>query len=373
MADYLDREQWHRQLLQRDRDLSVEEVVEAAAGIYSTAPTSYLSLAARIPGFTRFDLERALFKDRTLVRRASMRGSGFLLPIDRIDAVVSASDREEWYTGAVDKAVGAATRRKWTDRVLEILDGRVLRAREIRAEMRVAADRSEALRFLLSSMSQHRLIAFASGTSGWRDNQYGYARWDQWFPDHSVRELDPGVAREELARWYLQGHGPATVDDFAWWSGLNKANAALALSAVSEPYGEGWHDLPGVTPSPSPGGLRLLPIWDTALVTQKSRRRMVDPDRYPYIYDASGNVTSAIVSDARVVGVWDRGGDADRIEIKAAFFDPPGPSEIDAVESEAETLAAAVGATDMTVAFVGDIVDLTRASRNRFMSPLSGA
>jgi len=370
---HFDREQWHRQLLQRDRDLTVEEAVEAAAGIYSTAPTSYLSFAARVPGFSRSDLDRALYEDRTLVRRASLRGSGFLIPIDRIDAVASAPDREEWYTGAVDKAVGASKRRQWTERVLEVLDGRVLRAREVRAEMRIAGKESEALRFLLSSMSQHRLITAASGTAGWRDNQYGYALWDQWFPDRPARKLDPGKSRAEIARWYLRGHGPATVEDFAWWSGLKKTNAELALSAVSEADEDGLYDLSGETPAPTPTGLRLLPIWDTALVTQQSRRRMVGPDRYPCVYDTSGNVTSAIVSEARVVGVWDRGGDADLFEVKAAFFDPPGPPEIDAVETEAATIASAVGAREVTVSFVSDLVDLTTASRNRFMSPLSGA
>ncbi|MEX1038016.1 MAG: winged helix DNA-binding domain-containing protein [Acidimicrobiia bacterium] len=366
----LNSEQWHRQLLRRDRELSVEETVEAVAGIYSTAPTSYLSFVARVPGFTRADLDRALYQDRTLVRRASLRGSGFLIPIGRIDAVASAPDRVEWYTGAVDKAVGADRRRKWTREILDVLDGRVLRAREIRAELGVSGDESEALRFLLTSLSQHRLITAASGASGWRDNQYGYALWDQWFPDHPVREIDPGESRAELARWYLGGHGPATVEDFAWWSGLKKGNAAVALAAVSEADGDGMYDLPGATPAPPPRGLRLLPVWDTALVTQKERRRTVDPAHYPYVYDASGNLTSTIVSDARVVGVWDRGGDNDRIEIKAAFFAGAGPNHL--VESEAESLAAALGATEVTVEFVTDFADLTRASRNRFMSPLSG-
>lgn len=300
-----------------------------------------------------------------------MRGSAFLIPIDRIDAVASAPDREEWYTGAVDKAVGDDKRRRWTAEVIEILDGRVLRAREIRSEMGVSSEQSEALRFLLTSMSQHRLITAASGTVGWRDNQYGYARWDQWFPDHPARELDPDEARIDLARWYLQGHGPATVEDFAWWCGLKQANAHTALSAVAGADGDGFHDLPDRDQAGDPTGVRLLPMWDTALVTQKGRRRMVAPERYHYVYDASGNVTSTIVSDARVVGVWDRSGDNSRIEIKAAFFEPPGKSTIEAVESEATIIATAVAASDVTVEVVDRIVDLTAASRNRFMSPLS--
>jgi hypothetical protein len=373
VAHNLDREQWHRQLLQRERDLTVEGTVEAAAGIYSTAPTSYLSFVARVPRFTNGDLDRALYQDRTLVRRASLRGSGFLIPLDRIDAVASASDREEWYTAAVDKIVGEQRRRKWTREIVTILDGRELRAREIRAEMGLSGEESESLRYLLSSLSQHRQVAAASGTKGWRDNQYGYALWDQWFPDHPARDLNPEEARAEIARWYLGGHGPATAEDFAWWSGLKRANAEKALSAVAEMTGDGLFDLAGASVGPDPTGLRLLPIWDTSMVTQISRRRMVDPLLYPFVYDASGNLTSTIVSDGRVVGVWDRRGDGDRIEIKAAFFGGFDRGLAEAVESEAAVVTAAVGASEVGVDFVDRIVDLTTASRNRFMSPLSGA
>src|SRR5690606_27389614 len=34
------------------------------------------------------------------------------------------------------------------------------------------------------------------------------------------RRLEPDAAAEELALRYFMGHGPATVRDLAWWSGL---------------------------------------------------------------------------------------------------------------------------------------------------------
>ena len=365
----LDREQWHRQLLQRERELSVEEAVELAGGLYSTAPTSYLSCVARIPGFSRADLDRALYEDRTLVRIGTLRGSGFLIPIDRIDMVMSAGDRKEWYASAVDKIVGEKQRKAWTERVVRILDGNVLPAREIRARLGVSGKEAEALRYLLSSLSQQRLVAAAAGPTSWRDNQYGYALWDQWFPDHPAVQLDPEEARLELARWYLQGHGPGTIEDFSWWSGLKKANARKALEGVAQPH-DGFYDLNPPADLPEPSGLRLLPIWDTALVTQKTRRRMVAEDLYPYVYDSSGNVTSTVMLDGEVIGVWDRGGDNERLEVKAAFFAGSGPRGL--VEEEAGRIGGALGLAEVSVRQVDRYVDLTEASRNRFMSPLSG-
>lgn len=370
LAPDRDREQWHRQLLGRSRHSTVEEVVEATAGIYSTAPTSYLSLAARTPAFDRGDLDRALYRDRTLVRTGALRGSGFLIPIGRVDSVLSAADREPWYLGAVDKEIGPEKRSKWTREVLDILDGRIVPARNLRTEMGIDTGLSTVLRFLLIAMGQRRLIVAAGEPGGWRSNQYGYARWEQWFEGHERVDVDPTQARADLATWYLGGHGPASVEDFSWWSGLSKANAREAIEAAGESRGGDLYDLPGRADPDSPSGLRLLPIWDTALVTQKSRRLMVDPGHYRYTYDASGNVTSTIVSDARVIGVWDRRGDDRSLLVSAAFFTGDGPRG--AVEAEAAVVAASVGAVLEGVEWREGPVDLTAAKRNRFMSPLSG-
>jgi len=362
-------EQWTRQLLQRDRSLSVVEVVELAGGIYSTAPTSYLSFAARIPGFVRDDLDRALYRDRTLVRLSALRGSGFLIPLEMIDDVVAASDRANVYEGWVEKLVGAEVREDWRARILSLLGGRVMPAREIRTELGVSGRDSEALRFLLSSLSQTRQVAAATGTTGWRDNQHGYTLWEQWFSNHPPGKADPDKARLVVARWYLSGHGPGTVDHFAWWAGMTKANAAAALSSFEE-IEQGVFDLDEPSERVEPSGLRLLPVWDTALVAPRGRRRMVRTAHQPYVYDTSGNLTSTIVKDGGVIGVWSRGGDSDHIDLKAAPFESFTKSVRLGIEQEAHVLATSVGAADVRVEYVDEPVDLTEASRNRFLSPL---
>ncbi len=362
-------EQWNRQLLQRDRSMTVEQVVVEAGGIYSTAPTSYLSFAARIPGFVKDDLDRALYRDRSLVRLSALRGSGFLIPLAKIDAVIAAFDRGDVTIGWAAKLVGAERLEVWRSQILSLLQGQILPARDIRSELGVEGRDTEALRFLLSSMCFRRDLAAASGVKGWRDNQYGYALWNEWFVDHRPEAIDPDSARVEVARWYLNGHGPGTVDHFAWWAGLKKANAAAALGHFEE-IEDGVFDLADPPERRRPSGLRLLPVWDTALVAPKGRRRMVRTAHQPYVYDASGNLTSTIVRDGGVIGVWNRGGNDSHFEVKAAPFESFTKSVRAEIEQEAFVVGAALGATDVTVAFVSDAVDLTTASRNRFLSPL---
>ena len=151
---------------------------------------------------------------------------------------------------------------------------------------------------------------------------------------------------------------------------MKKSNARAALDASADHEANGHYDIGGETPDEPPAGVRLLPIWDTALVTQKSRRRMVAEEHHRFVYDASGNATSTVVADGRVIGVWDRGKSADVLRLRVAFFSGSGPSR--SVEDEAEVLASALGVGVVSVELVGDPVDLTTASRNRFMSPLSG-
>ncbi len=371
MTDNLAANQWSRQLLQRDRPLRVVEVVELAGGIYSTAPTSYLSFAARIPGFERSQLDKALMEDRSLARLATLRGSGFLIPIDKVDVVLAAEDRVSWYQRHADKIAGPKKTELWRERIMDLLGEGPLPARTIRRELDVTGREAEALRYVLSAMTQSRDLAAATQPGGWRSNQYSYALWSQWFPDHPPASVDPEAARAEVARWYLHGHGPGSVDHFAWWSGLKKSNARLALDSVGVVGEAGQYDLPTRPGTAEPSGLRLLPIWDTALVSPKGRRRMVESGHERFVYDSSGNVTSTIVLDGAVVGVWDRGGDDELLVVKAAGFEPLEASFRADIEEEVEILARSVGARDWEVQFVERPIDLTTASRNRFMSPLS--
>lgn len=62
-----------------------------------------------------------------------------------------------------------------------------------------------------------------------QDRQQTFALFDEWVADSKRLERDEALA--ELARRYFFSHGPATLQDFVWWTGLPKsdANAGLAV------------------------------------------------------------------------------------------------------------------------------------------------
>jgi hypothetical protein len=60
--------------------------------------------------------------------------------------------------------------------------------------------------------------------------QQTFVLLDEWV-EHS-RELSFGESLSELAKLYFTAHGPATVQDFAWWAGLTLTDARAGLEAV---------------------------------------------------------------------------------------------------------------------------------------------
>jgi len=75
-------------------------------------------------------------------------------------------------------------------------------------------------------MGVDRIICFGAR----RGKQATFTLLEEWAPRD--RKLDRDAALAELTSRYFVGHGPATLQDFVWWSGLkvSDAKAGLALA-----------------------------------------------------------------------------------------------------------------------------------------------
>ena len=139
--------------------------------------------------------------------------------------------------------------------------------------------------------------------------EFTYALLEERVPKTNVLARDQALA--ELARRYFTSRGPATLQDFAWWSGLTTADARAGVEMAGDDLGREviggsvcW--LPSSTRAVSrqAGTAHLLPVYDEYLVAYKDRAAVLDP-RYSkrgsnVIFDAT------IVVNGRVVGTWKR-------------------------------------------------------------------
>jgi hypothetical protein len=209
-----------RQLLLERVRLPLPRAVERMGGIQDQyAPSAYVAMWARVEGFEREDLTRALQR-RSLIQGTLLRGTIH---------VVSRRDYWPW-AAAIREA-----RREWLQRAwpkLAALDVDRIN-RTLREALRDGSrHRTELVELVGKEEFQAADIELVrvppSGT--WEARRaHLYAAAEDWVgPD----DADPEAGRELLVRRYLAAFGPARVDDIAGWSGLGNERVTRALERI---------------------------------------------------------------------------------------------------------------------------------------------
>lgn len=143
-----------------------------------------------------------------------------------------------------------------------------------------------------------------------RGKQFTYALLDERAPQAKTLARDEALA--ELTRRYFTSHGPATVQDFSWWSGLTvadgKAGLALVGSQLKQEVIDGhtyWFS--SATRAANDTGMRayFLPVFDEYTVAYKDRSAVferISMNKLGGSMDVLLNY--AIVVDGQIVGAW---------------------------------------------------------------------
>jgi hypothetical protein len=162
-----------------------------------------------------------------------------------------------------------------------------------------------------------------------RGRQFTYALLDERVPDS--RRPDRETALAELARRYFTSHGPASVHDFAWWSGLSMRDARAALASVQAGLehhaveGRSWWfpRLAGERPRPKASTLHLLPNYDEHIVAYKDHRPSFDADVWRTRKPRDDRLMAHnIVRDGLVIGGWRRTLKKTQVEVQAKMLVP---------------------------------------------------
>jgi hypothetical protein len=358
----LNRYLWTRQGFDAtDPPLTAQQVIEATPGIHGTTPTCYLSVLARSPASTFADLDDLLYTQRTVVRVRAMRTGLFLLPARQFPDIFQATahlTRSAFAEIVRNSDVSDDEYAQAASRIEAVLEGATLTLPEIRRALSDLPDRvAAALSYIVGLMCGEGRLVRAGMRGGWSSDVAEYARFRDWLPDVDLAAGDAERGRVLLARRYFEAFGPASADDFHWWSGLSREEADAAVAALrDELVPVSVRELPGellilaaaadalaALPDEGPRGIRLLPPSDAYTAAYASRARYIQPRWYERIYDRAGNPTYTILRDGRIGGIWDfeeRGG---RLELKIALFDPADKRTWREIERAAEPLAKALG------------------------------
>ncbi len=203
-----------------------------------------------------------------------------------------------------------------------LADGRPRTRPQLAAVLQAAAIDTSGQRIAHIVMEAELRGVICSGTREGRQHTY-VALGDgvPAAPDRS-REDDAG----ELALRYFTSHGPATLRDFAWWSGLTVADGKAGVAAAGDRLesvdaaGAAWIAAPsGEGAPPAAPDALLLGTYDELLVAVRDLR---------YV-DAGGRSRAdlprrPVVLGGRTVGRWTRTVRRREIVVEVALETAPG-------------------------------------------------
>lgn len=180
-----------------------------------------------------------------------------------------------------------------------------------------------------------------SGAS--KGKQRTYVLLDERIPQ--TKKLHKEEALAKLAKIYFSSHAPATLKDFAWWSGLSLTAAKQALELVkpdfiSETIGEQTYWLPSSfsIPKNKIPTVHLLPAFDEYLISYRDRNASIVLEHQHRTFSSNGIFWPVIVVDGQVVGIWKRTIKKDTVQIGLDYVIPQNKTILKRVEQEAKLL-----------------------------------
>jgi hypothetical protein len=305
------------------------------------------AIGLRLPGSTERDVEQAL-AGQAIVRTWPMRGTlHFVAPedvrwmLELLTPRVIARSAGRYRQLGLDDATFSRCR----DVLEKTLRGsRRLSRKAIYQVLEAAGISTGGQRGLhiLGWLAQKGVICF-----GPRDGkQPTFALLEEWVP--AARRLDREAALAELARRYFTSHGPATLRDFVWWSGLTVGDAKVGLRSVESELEraeigrqEVWFSPPRRGPRARPVGVHLLPVYDEYAVAYRDRDAILDR---AHAGPAKNGISGPVVlAGGRIVGTWRRTLKKHTVGVTPSLFAPLGEGGERALAAATKRYAAFLG------------------------------
>ncbi len=285
------------------------------------------ALGLRMQSATDDEIEQA-FADGSILRTHLMRPTWhFVAPEDvrwllALTAPrVHAANAYQYRRLELDKAIFKRTNAALTK---ALRDGQQLTRAELASVLRLAGIAASNLRlvYLIGGAELDGLIC--SGAR--RGKQFTYALLDERVPAAKTIERDEALA--ELTRRYFTSHGPATEEDFMWWSGLTRADVRSGLEMVKGGLvheavdGKTFWFATSTPPARNTSQTAyLLPNYDEYIVGYTDRSAIFDSSHSDKL-DARRNplFQYTIVINGQIAGTWKRTLVKDGVTIETNLF-----------------------------------------------------
>jgi hypothetical protein len=140
------------------------------------------------------------------------------------------------------------------------------------------------------------------------------------------RKISRDEAINSLISRYFQSHGPATLQDFIWWSGLPVADAKRGLeimrseleSEIVESKTYWFKD--AFAEKPVKDSAFLLPAFDEFIISYKDRSACLSNSHHRSTISINGIFRPVILINGRVSGTWKKSVKNGKLTVEMEFF-----------------------------------------------------
>jgi uncharacterized protein YcaQ len=278
---------------------------------------AYIALWARIHQLKQADIDAALWKSRTLVRTSCMRQTLHLLTAKDFPMYIAALRRSR--VGAIWRIMSkfGVTQREadaLNDDVVEALAAGPLTKQQLTRH--IAPKVGTHIQAWMARFWNVFRLAVVEGLVCYgpeEDGQATLVRVDRWLPKQ--KRVSDQDAQELLLRRYLRSYGPATLQDFARWTGFPMPEAKAAWTLFQDELCE--VDVEGqkgfilredltILNNTLPGEhiLRLAPSFDPYMLGHVNKNHLLDPAHYKKVYRNAAWISPVVLLNGRVAGIW---------------------------------------------------------------------
>ena len=292
------------------------------------------ALAQRMTDTTDAALDRA-FADGSILRTHLLRPTWhFVTPTDirwllqLTGPRVQAGNASMYRKTEMDKAV---IKKSYTVLEKTLRDGKQLTRTELGIAFEKAGIIAEGQRLSYFMMSAELDGILCSGAR--RGKQFTYALLEERVP--AVKALSREEALAELVKRYFLTRGPATVQDFSWWSGLTMADGRSGIEMVkSQLVRETIHeqeywlsDSKPIKRNTSPHAF-LLPNYDEYFIGFRDRSAIGKIAGHANLTaDDPALIAHVIILDGQIVGGWRRTLNKDHVLVETSLITKLGKAE----------------------------------------------
>ncbi|MDL2303200.1 winged helix DNA-binding domain-containing protein [Dysgonomonas sp. OttesenSCG-928-D17] len=155
--------------------------------------------------------------------------------------------------------------------------------------------------------------------------------------------FDKDEALRKLAYKYFRSHGPATLQDFIWWSGLTAGDSKKALEMIRpdfifETVGDSTYIFHSscLDHQIEDHLVHFLPAFDELFVSYKDRKEVLATDHHKKVIVSNGVFKPTIFYNGQVIGIWNRIVKKNQVISEPSCFSEPNKKMLKLIDKAAQ-------------------------------------